>query len=276
MSKESDEKRELLRLKQGLIEDSDIIEQDVHEEPEKQTAVKKIDNFFYRNKWFVVVGVFFAALIAFFAYQIFTREGPDLTVMLVISDTDKAPGLYQKVNDIELALEQYCPDYDNNGYVHVAVYFIDLTKGSDSQYVQSNTAKFYGEIQRGVAELYICDEDIFTTEKAPEEYDPSQDYIDTDVSYETMFADLGEALNMSEYSGKLRICLNDTEFVKDAKWENSCPDTLAFSVRLEKEGMISYKNSAEYQKRAKEVLTNILTGNKVNEAAENNSSEQGE
>ena len=91
-----------------------------------------------------------------------------------------------------------------------------------------------------------------------------------------MFADLGEALNMSEYSGKLRICLNDTEFVKDAKWENSCPDTLAFSVRLEKEGMISYKNSAEYQKRAKEVLTNILTGNKVNEAAENNSSEQGE
>lgn len=49
MSKESDEKRELLRLKQGLIEDSDIIEQDVHEEPEKQTAVKKIDNFFYRN-----------------------------------------------------------------------------------------------------------------------------------------------------------------------------------------------------------------------------------
>lgn len=41
MSKESDEKRELLRLKQGLIEDSDIIEQDVHEEPEKQTAVKK-------------------------------------------------------------------------------------------------------------------------------------------------------------------------------------------------------------------------------------------
>ena len=165
MSKESDEKRELLKLKQGIIEESDIIEQDVHEQPEEQTTVKKIDNFFYRNKWFVVVGVFFAALVAFFTYQIITREDPDLTVMLVISDTDKAPGLYQKVNDIELALEQYCPDYDNNGYVHVAVYFIDLTKSSDSQYVQSNTAKFYGEIQRGVAELYICDEDIFTTER---------------------------------------------------------------------------------------------------------------
>lgn len=271
MSKESDEKRELLKLKQGIIEESDIIEQDVHEQPEEQTTVKKIDNFFYRNMWFVVVGVFFAALVAFFTYQIITRENPDLTVMLVISDTDKAPGLYQKVNDIELALEQYCPDYDNNGYVHVAVYFIDLTKSSNSQYVQSNTAKFYGEIQRGVAELYICDEDILTTEKAPEEYDPSQDNIDTDISYETMFADLGEALNMSEYNGKLRIPLRSTEFAKDAKWESSCPDTLAFSVRLEKEGMISYKNSAEYQKRAKEVLANIVTDNKINQASDSTS-----
>lgn len=57
MSKESDEKREILKLKQGIIEESDIIEQDVHEQPEEQTTVKKIDNFFYRNKWFVVVGV---------------------------------------------------------------------------------------------------------------------------------------------------------------------------------------------------------------------------
>ena len=119
--------------------------------------------------------------------------------------------------------------------------------------------------------MYICDEDIFTTEKAPEEYDPSQDYIDTDVSYETMFADLGEALNMSEYNGKLRIPLRGTEFAKDAKWESSCPDTLAFSVRLEKEGMISYKNSAEYQKRAKEVLTNIVTDNKINQASDSTS-----
>ena len=109
MSKESDEKRELLKLKQGIIEESDIIEQDVHEQPEEQTTVKKIDNFFYRNKWFVVVGVFFAALVAFFTYQIITRENPDLTVMLVISDTDKAPGLYQKVTILSLRLSSTAP-----------------------------------------------------------------------------------------------------------------------------------------------------------------------
>ena len=32
MSKESDEKRELLKLKQGIISESKVIEQDVHEQ----------------------------------------------------------------------------------------------------------------------------------------------------------------------------------------------------------------------------------------------------
>ena len=237
MSKESDEKRELLRLKQGLIEDSDIIEQDVHEEPEELTAVKKIDNFFYRNKWFVVAGVFFAAVAVFLVHQMLSREQPDLTVIL-------------------------------------AVYSIDLTKSGNMQYIQSNTAKFYGEIERGVAELYICDADLLTSERASEEYDPDDESMT--LTYENMFSDIGEALGIPEYNGKLRIDLNDTGFVYAAKWENSCPDTLAFSIRREIPGMVSYSKSGEYQKRAKEVLTNILTGNKVNEAAENNSSEQGE
>ena len=274
MSKESDEKRELLKLKQGIIEDSDIIEQDVHEEPEEQTAIKKIDNFFFRNKWFVVAGVFFAAVAIFLVQQMLSREQPDLAVILAVSDTSKAPGLYQKVNDIELALEQYCPDFDGNGYVHVAVYSIDLTKSGNMQYVQSNTAKFYGEIERGVAELYICDADLLTSEGASEEYDPDDESMT--LTYENMFNDIGEALGMPEYNGKLRIDLNDTGFVYAAKWENSCPDTLAFSIRREVPGMVSYSKSGEYQKRAKEVLANIITGNKVNETAESNSSVQGE
>ena len=169
MSKESDEKRELLKLKQGIISESEVIEQDVHEQPEKQTVAKKIDNFFFRNKWFVAAGAFFAAVGFFLVYQAVTREQPDLTVILAVSDTSKAPGLYQKVNDIELALEKYCPDFDGNGYVHVAVYSIDLTKSGNMQYIQSNTAKFYGEIERGVAELYICDADLLTGETSTED-----------------------------------------------------------------------------------------------------------
>ena len=108
-------------------------------------------------------------------------------------------------------------------------YSIDLTKSGNMQYIQSNTAKFYGEIERGVAELYICDADLLTGETSTEDYDPDEYTIA--LTYENMFSDIGKALKMPEYNGKLRIDLKDTGFVYDAKWENSCPDTLAFSVR---------------------------------------------
>lgn len=142
------------------------------------------------------------------------------------------------------------------------------------QYVQSNTAKFYGEIERGVAELYICDADLLTGETSTEDYDPDENTIA--LTYENMFSDIGKALKMPEYNGKLRVDLKDTGFVYDAKWENSCPDTLAFSVRREEPGMVSYTKSEEYQKRAKEVLKNILTGNKVNDTEVGSSTVQGE
>lgn len=51
----------------------------------------------------------FVAVGFFLVYQAVTREQPDLTVILAVSDTSKAPGLSQKVNDIELALENTVP-----------------------------------------------------------------------------------------------------------------------------------------------------------------------
>ena len=262
MSRESDEKRELLKLKQGLIEESEIIEENVHEEVEKPKGFKCIENFMYRNKWYFIVAVFFISLAVFLAYQILSRENADLTVIVAISDSSKTPDVYRKVNDLELAFEQYCPDYDGNGKVHVDVYYMDLTVSSNTQYMQSNTAKFYGEIQRGRAELYICDPDIFSIEESSVDYDSDS----SEVTFDMMFADIGEATGLEKYNGVNRVSLRDTTFVVDAKWENSCPEVLGFSIRDEKEGMVSYDKSKESQARAKEVLINILTGNKVNAA----------
>ena len=222
MSKESDEKRELLKLKQGIISESEVIEQDVHEQPEKADCCQENRQLFSSAiNGLLRQAHFFAAVGFFLVYQAVTREQPDLTVILAVSDTSKAPGLYQKINDIELALEKYCPDFDGNGYVHVAVYSIDLTKSGNMQYIQSNTAKFYGEIERGVAELYICDADLLTGETSTEDYDPDDNTIA--LTYENMFSDIGKALEMPEYNGKLRIDLKDTGFVYDAKWEKFLP-----------------------------------------------------
>ncbi len=265
MSKQTDEKRELLKLKQGLIEKSDMIEQEIHEEIEKPKGMKRIENYFYRNKWYAIATVFLAFVVIFMGIQMFTREKADLSVMLVTSDNEKTPLLSQKVKDIEQALEMYCPDFDSNGYVHVDVLFVDISPSNDTQLMQSNSTKLFGEIQRGVSELYICDRNIFYTEETVTYDEVGQEGGAAD--YSSFFADIGEAVGLSEYNGTNFIKIAGTQFAADAKWENSCPEVLGFSIRKEEEGMISYEASQPYQQRAKQVLYNILTGNVVNETA---------
>ena len=53
------ERRELLKLKQGIIEESDIIQQDEPEEILRPTGIKAVENFFYHYKWYVVLIAFF-------------------------------------------------------------------------------------------------------------------------------------------------------------------------------------------------------------------------
>lgn len=263
MSRESDEKRELLKLKQGIIDDSEIIQKDVHEESEKPKGIKWLENFMYRNKFYVLFGAFLIIAGVIMTYQLLNREASDMTVLLVTSDVEKTPGIYQKVKDIETGLEQYCPDYDGNGNVHVDVYFIDLTKTADMNFVNSNSAKFYGEIERGVAELFICDNGIFAVGDESEE---------AANNFNGMFLDIGKITEDSKYDGMKTVRLKDTPLAKDAKWESSCPEALGICVRQEEPGMISYSEKAlENNRKAQEVLRNILSGNKLHEPAQENS-----
>ena len=262
MSKQTDEKRELLKLKQGLIEESEIIEEDVPREKTKLTGFKWFENFMYRNKWYVIVGGFLCVMLVFMVYQTITREKADLTVLLVTSDNQKTPALYQKVQDVELAMEKYCPDFDNNGNIHVDVFYIDLTLTQDPQLVNSNNAKFFGELQRGVAELIICDEGIFNTnDEGAEDFD--DEYVP--IVFDDVFTDLYEVTGNEEHKGQTTLALKDTPFVKEAKWENSCPDVLRIGLKAEKEGMMSYGPTAlQNNEKAKEVLNNILNNNIIN------------
>lgn len=260
MASYNDEKRELLKMKQGLIEESDIIETEADKvELEKPKGMAAVENFIYHNKWFIIVGAFFAFVLIFLIHQTITRENADMTVVLVTSDSQKAPNLYHKVKDVELALEKYCPDYNKDGSVHVDVYMIDLTKSNpDPQYVNSNATKFFGEMQRGVAQLFICDTGILGADEQGNE-----------VSFGSMFRDIGDATGIEEYNNESFIQLKRTDFVKDAKWENSCPEVLGFGIRNMTSDLLGYSEAAlERNKQAGEVLANILTGKVINESTE--------
>lgn len=256
-SNNDEEKRELLKLKQGLIEESDIIETDVHEQPEKLKGLARFENFVYHNKWYIVVAVFFIVVGGFMLFQLLSKEAADMRVLLVTSDAKQTPDLYRKVNDIELALESYCPDFDHNGNVHVEVYYIDLTKQTgDTYYVTTNTAKFFGELDTGVAQMLICDSGISNDQELSDSENLEK--------FDSFFVDLGEITGDADLSGKTTIKLKDTPLAAAANYENSVPEVLVIGVKNERPDMISYNESSlERNTQAREVLVNILNDNKV-------------
>ncbi|MDE6731911.1 MAG: hypothetical protein K2J77_03455, partial [Oscillospiraceae bacterium] len=102
-ARDREERIALLKMKQGLIEESEIIPETGYGEPPKENVLQRLSSFVYRNKMFVILGVLFAAIAAFIIYQFATREKEDLHVLLVAYDENSMMMLYSE--DIARALE---------------------------------------------------------------------------------------------------------------------------------------------------------------------------
>ncbi len=258
------EKAELLKLRQGLIEESDELEEDVPPVYEKPTGWKAVENFFYHYKVYVIVITLAVLILSVPIIQILTREQHDLYVLAI--STDSSSGIYTKTTDIEVALERYCPDFDGNGYVHVAVNFIDLSdENGYSQYVDANQQKFSAELFSGDSQLYLTDQGIIKiiNEVASSEDEAASDEEDPDqkIQFFAVFSD--EFPDASLYKG-CGLQLNTTGFTEEARWK-SCPDEVGLYLRDEFENMTGNGDDAiEQRRRARIVYENIINDNVVN------------
>lgn len=245
------ERRELLKLKQGIIEESEIIPQDEPEEKPKLTGAKAVENFFYHYKWYVIVIAFFTVVFGYMIVQTITREKPDLNVAVISSSVDS--GIYPKLDDIERALERYCPDFDDNGYVHVQVNYIDLNTASGNvEYIDTNRQKFQSvELFGGESQLWLCDYGVI------EELYSAYEKID-------FFMDFSEEYPDAVLIDEEGLVLNSTEITEYARW-STCPDNIAVYVRDVFENMTGNGRQAQEQReRALIVYRNIAEGNVVN------------
>ena len=118
----------------------------------KQSIVKKADNFFYHNKWWLGLSAIIVFIAGFLIYNELTKKTPDLTVYM-IADND----LQLRQDALEEFFEQYVDDIDDNGYVHVEVQIIplDITKSSETQ--KDNNTMFLTEIHSTENMLVITD-----------------------------------------------------------------------------------------------------------------------
>ncbi len=267
------EKAELLKLRQGLIEESDEIPEDVPPTYEKPTGWKAVENFFYHYKWILLAVIFGVTLLTFMIVQAATREKKDLYV-LVISNSSSS-GLYAKTSDIELALERYCPDFDGNGKIHVGVNFIDLdTSGGLSQYTDAQSQRFSAELFSGDSQLYVTDRQIIrminkinsgvSTDyfETGESLEPGTGDVPLDIQFFTDFTEEYPDATLYEGCG---LQLNTTGFIDQARWK-ACPDTVGLYLREEFSSNMTGNDSdaQEQRRRARIVYENILNDNVVN------------
>lgn len=249
------ERRELLKLKQGIIDESEMIPQDGYVEIPKLTGWAAISNFFYHYKWFVLAGVFIAFFLGVCIWQMVGREKEDLYV-LVVSTTNES-GIYLKQNDIETALERYCPDFDGNGYVHVGVNVMNIsTQSGMSEFTDAERYKFESEIITGDSQMYLTDSGIL---------DEIAKIANGEIEFFVDFSEQYPDAALCEGQG---LQLNTTDFIEYARWQ-SCPDMVGVYVRDEFENMVGNSaDSQEQRRRALIVFQNIVEGNVVNPAEE--------
>lgn len=263
------EKAELLKLRQGLIEESDEIpEEQAPQKFEKPKGWKAIENFFYHYKWTFAGTIFAVALVTFLTVQIVTREKYDLYVLAI--STSSSSGIYTKTDDIEVALERFCPDFDGNGYVHVAVNYIDLSAESGyTQYTDANEQKFSAELFSGSSQLYLTDEGIISkintfAASTSHSYGETVEEVPADRLTLQFFTDYTEKYPNAVLFADCGVQVKDTALAEEARWK-SCPDSVGIYVREEFRNMTGNSSEAvEQRRRANIVLDNIMNSNIVN------------
>lgn len=177
MAKSDEEERrerlELLKMKQGLISESELIpEEQEKPAPAPLTAKQKIENFFYYYKWILLLSVIGITLVTVFIVKLVTAEKPDLKVLLIGTKQDS--DLQMRTTETELALEQFCPDFNEDKNIHVEVLAIDLgCMPSDGQYYLAQTMMFDNELT-GERCLVISDDGLIA-------YMRERTQTDTDV-----------------------------------------------------------------------------------------------
>lgn len=187
------EKLELLQLKNGVIDESECDIKEEHEEPIKLHGKAAIANFWYHYKIWIIFAVFIIAVVAFILKDQFSREKPDLTVLMIADN-----GLADRQDELEQFFEKYTEDVDGNGYVHVSVIMMPQSK-NDLEQSGVNNSKLVAQLQMGQAIMVVTDSNTDDRIKSVMKHDLDKDFPDNKYIDE-----LGLSLNMQIASEELK------------------------------------------------------------------------
>jgi hypothetical protein len=196
------ERIELMRLRQGIITESEII---VKEETVKKvySRKEKLSNFFYHNKLWIAMGSIAFLIAAFLVHNLITTVQPDADILFIASDYE----LSTHYQDIEKLFEKYATDVNGDGKVYVSVSYMPVDKSDEalvsSQQYQANMMKLMASFQMNHSVLVIADSNI--TEQ---------------VGLESELEDMTVIYPQKDNVNKLGILLKETKFGEAIDYSN--------------------------------------------------------
>lgn len=255
----NDDKRELLKLKQGLIQESETIKEEKPPKIELHGRAK-IENILYHYKVPIILCICTAFILTYLTVDYLNREVMDIRVLMVSSTEDAGAVISIKGEQLEKAFERYCPDYDENGSVHVEAYVIDIYRSehADPNMVMANQTKLFGEMQSGVGQMIMANKDAFAA------------ILGEDEKMEDYFTDLSELFpDDPQVTDSYYYMVKGSNLAFAASWEPSLPDDMYIAVRKNTSGFGSNPEKTEiYRNQALEVLGNIVDNNLLDSTAE--------
>ena len=220
------ERLELMRLKQGVIEESPLIPEEEDEEEVKLSFREKVKSFLYLNKWWMGLACFVILLGVFLIRDYMSRPRPDMVVLLI--------GKYGAIGESENLSEyvkSFADDFNGNGKTEVEVYYIDYDSKEDyANYANGSDTKLTTEMQIADAVMVISDHD-FSGMVVPDE----------------VFVDLSSLFPDNEHIDKQFFYLKDTDFADRVGADRSkIKDDTYIAVRAPKRVM--YASADDMQK----------------------------
>lgn len=209
------ERLELIRLKQGVIDDSEII----HENPVevKLNFFQKIDDFFYHNSWWLWIAVALCLILILLVSSLINKPHPDI-IFLVIGE-NYAIG---EESSIEEYFAEFTEDFNGNGEILASMYYIPYTANTNKDYINSVDSKLTSELNSAHAVILIGNK------------------LTKNVLFDDSLVDLSSIYPDNEHIKKDKFMLGDTDFAeKIGLQKEQISDDWFISIRTPKKLLYS-------------------------------------
>lgn len=200
------DKIDLMKMKAGIATEEEEIKE-VHEEVRELHGWEKVQNIWYHDKVWIILGTFLAAVVIFITVDTLTRVKPDLEILL-ICDNDLQ---YSPTKDLlEEEFAEFVPDLNDDGQVKVSIIACAMNEDKYNTMYQTNSQKFFANIQQGKIIMVLTDSktdpdfQALMVDSLPEEF-PDNPHVD----------EYGLALDFNYLPGKLSTDVVNVDNIDD-------------------------------------------------------------